>query len=78
VIRVTVNRDGIDKRVALPIETENLKTGRKAKAAEVQITCGRMVYRPDAPLADGTRVWIECEAAYLRRPDGNWVDARVA
>lgn len=66
-IRVTVNRDGIDKGTANPIRIERpgLLT---ADCAEAELRGNvRIVFRPDAPLADGTRVWIECDDARVIR-----------
>ena len=65
-IRVRVLRDNIDRGDPNPILVEYMErdgTVRKAQAtADFIIPAGystHIVFRPDAPLADGSRVWIE-------------------
>ena len=69
--RVRVLRDSIDKGDPNPILVEFISggfVGVKLGCAEVEMI-GDVVmrYEPDAPLADGTRVWIECDDVKVRR-----------
>lgn len=69
--RVRVLRDSIDKGDASPILVEVIDGGFVkfgATCAEVELI-GNVVMRfePGAPLADGTRVWIECDDVRIRR-----------
>jgi hypothetical protein len=64
--RVRVLRDAIDRGDPNPILVESITAGGFVTFA---IGCHgvtllgdvRMRFEPDAPLADGTRVWIECD-----------------
>lgn len=64
---VRVNRDGLEKGTAeKPILVE--ESGRVEEASEVTFPKGaRIVYEPESPLPDGTRVWIEAPAAVILR-----------
>lgn len=68
-MRIRVLRDDIDKKVPDPLLIEAVVDGQvlsSRQCSEVEMFGEvRMVYRPDAPLADGTRVWIECWDAWI-------------
>lgn len=70
--RVRVLRDNIDKGDPSPILVESVDSRGfvtfKVEAAEVNMQGNvRMVYDPEHALADGTRVWIECDTVEVLR-----------
>ena len=69
--RVRVLRDNIDKRDPNPILVENIEGGFVSwsiPCAELHMLGNvRMTYEPDHGLADGTRVWIECDDVTITR-----------
>lgn len=65
---VRVNRDGLEKGTAKQPIMVQTPSGHCFDAAEVSFPKGaRLVYEPDHPLQDGTRVWIEAPAAVVLR-----------
>ena len=65
---VRVNRDGLEKGTATKPIIVTAPSGHCFDAAEVSFPSGaRLVYEPDNPLQDGTRVWIEAPAAVVLR-----------
>lgn len=65
-IRVTINRAGLERGTAEnPIRVEN-PAGAIAECSEVELLGSvRVVYRPDYPRADGARVWIEADGCRI-------------
>jgi hypothetical protein len=66
VIRVTVNRDGLERGTAeRPITAVNDSSGRRVETAGPLYLRGtvKVVYAPAEPLQDGARVWIEADSA---------------
>lgn len=63
--RIRVNRASLDnkaERASWPIIVENALTGARRDAAEVKLDGDVViVFRPDEPLQDGTRVWVEAD-----------------
>jgi hypothetical protein len=65
---VRVNRDGLEKGTAKQPILVTTPSGHCFDAAEVSFPNGaRLVYDPENPLLDGTRVWIEAPAAVVVR-----------
>lgn len=65
---VRVNRDGLEKGTAEKPIIVQFPNGHCFDAAEVTFPKGaRIVYEPEAPLPDGTRVWIEASQAVILR-----------
>lgn len=69
--RIRVNRASLDnkaERPSWPIIVENVLTGARRDAAEVALEGDvRVIFNPDSPLQDGTRVWIEADKAKIIR-----------
>lgn len=69
--RIRVNRASLDNRAerpSWPIIVENILTGVRRDAAEVKLDGDvRIIFNPDSPLQDGTRVWIEADTAKIIR-----------
>jgi hypothetical protein len=70
--RVRVLRDNIDKGDPAPILIEDVRAdgtvAKSAQCAEAWMHGNvRITYEPDHGLADGTRVWIECDGAQAIR-----------
>lgn len=67
--RVRVNRASLDNRAERahwPIIVENVQTGARRDAREVNLEGNvKIIYNPDEPLQDGTRVWVEADRAVV-------------
>ena len=63
-IRVTINRDGLDKGATdRPILIEEADGQRRLwEASEVRLSSNaRVIYRPEDPLPNGAVLWIEAD-----------------
>jgi hypothetical protein len=68
--RIIVERDAIDKGEPNPIRLERVQRDGTVDLIGVgtKVACAghaTVIYAPDTPLADGTRVWVEADSAAL-------------
>jgi hypothetical protein len=78
-LRITIDRDGIDHGSTHPIRVHAPDRVYYAVAVRI-IGDSDLIYEPDAPLVDGTRLWIECERvrAKLDPEDLHFIDIPAA
>lgn len=64
-IRVTVNRDGLERGTARnPLLVWRPGAARPQERSSVELEGNvRVVYEPNNPMPDGARVWIEADRA---------------